>query len=146
MRSHSIGEPTQIDMPKDAFFGRGGISELGKEGDAQDYVTLATKGVIPRATKVSAVLSTSYSDADFRATVGLIDDRGIKNDGRTRRRLRLELQKEVIGRNGQVLDDFSSVSEVSPLLRCLNPSIANHSSNSNASNQHLISLITATAR
>lgn len=116
-------------MSKNALFGRDGIAELVKPGDAHDAVTLATKGVIPRATKVSAVLSTSYSDADFRATVNLIDNRGIKNDGKTRRRLRLELQREVIGRNGQVLDAFSSVSEVSPLLRCLNPSIANHSSN-----------------
>lgn len=62
---------------------------------------------------MSVILSTSYSDAEFRGTVGLLDSREIKNDSQTRRRFRLDLQKEVIERNGEILDGFSSVSEVS---------------------------------
>ncbi len=87
--------------------------ETPRLGEAHGYLAVSNKGTNPLATKVSVVLSTSYSDADFRGTVALIDSRGIKNDGKTRRRLRLDLQKEVIEKNGKILDDFVSVSEVS---------------------------------
>lgn len=86
--------------------------ETSKSGELPNYLPMSSKGSNPLASKVSAVLSTSYSDADFHGTVGLIDTRGIKNDGKTRRRLRLDLQKEVIEKNGKVLDDFGSVSDV----------------------------------
>ncbi|OAA73773.1 ATPase, AAA-type, core [Cordyceps fumosorosea ARSEF 2679] len=100
-----------------------------KAGAAQSYLALSNKAANPLATKVSALLSTSYSDADFRSAVALIDHRGIRNDGKTRRRLRLELQKEVIENNGKVLDDFSSVSDVSRVDASNLPSPANRNSN-----------------
>ncbi|OAA81889.1 ATPase, AAA-type, core [Akanthomyces lecanii RCEF 1005] len=86
--------------------------ETPKLGEAHGYLGVSNKGTNPLAAKVSVVLSTSYSDADFRGTVALIDQRGIKNDGKTRRRLRLDLQKEVIEKNGKILEGFGSVSEL----------------------------------
>ena len=73
------------------------------------------KGVNPLSSKVTSVLSTSYSDTEFRDALALLDERGIKNDAETRRRIRLDLQKEVIDSNGEVIAEFGRVAEV----RCL---------------------------
>ena len=70
------------------------------------------KGVSPLASKVTSVLSTSYSDTEFRDALALLDQRGIKNDAETRRRIRLDLQKEVIDSNGEVIAEFGRVAEV----------------------------------
>jgi hypothetical protein len=74
-----------------------------------------SKTTNPIASKVTAVLSTSYSDTEFRNALGLLDERGIVNDARTRRQIRLNLQKEVIDSNGEIISEFGRVSEV----RCL---------------------------
>ncbi|ATY64769.1 AAA-core [Cordyceps militaris] len=95
-------------MSQAAPSGMSNRSEHRRAGDAQGQSAVTNKGTNPLATKVSAVLSTSYSDAEFRGTLALIDQRGIRNDGKTRRRLRLELQKDVIEKNGRILDDFST--------------------------------------
>lgn len=86
--------------------------ETPRLGEAHGCLAVSNKGTNPLAVKVSVVLSTSYSDADFRGTIALIDQRGMKNDWKTRRRLRLDLQKEVIEENGKILDGFGSVSVV----------------------------------
>lgn len=70
------------------------------------------KGVSPLSSKVTSVLSTSYSDTEFRDALALLDERGIKNDAETRRRIRLDLQKEVIDSNGEVISEFGRVAEV----------------------------------
>ncbi|KAM3487070.1 hypothetical protein MY3957_009638 [Beauveria namnaoensis] len=85
--------------------------EPSKPADAPGHTVASSKVINALATKVSAVLSASYSDAEFRGAVALIDHRGLKHDGRTRRRLRLDLQKEVIEKNGKILDDFGFVSD-----------------------------------
>ncbi|KAM3501430.1 hypothetical protein MY10362_005566 [Beauveria mimosiformis] len=90
--------------------------EPSKAADAPGHMVASSKVTNALATKVSAVLSASYSDAEFRGAVALIDHRGLKHDGRTRRRLRLDLQKEVIENNGKILDDFGFVSDMKRMV------------------------------
>ena len=64
------------------------------------------------ASKVSSVLSASYADSEIRDALRFLDDRNIENKPETRRRIRLDLQKEVIERNGNIIKDFGRVAEV----------------------------------
>jgi hypothetical protein len=41
-----------------------------------------------------------------------LDERGVQNTAETRRQLRLDLQKEVIDSNGEIIDEFAKVAEV----------------------------------
>jgi conserved oligomeric Golgi complex subunit 6 len=70
------------------------------------------KGLTPLSSKVTSILSTSYGDAEFRDALALLDERGIQNTAESRRRLRLELQKEVIDSNGAIVAEFGRVAEV----------------------------------
>ncbi|KAM0427161.1 hypothetical protein ACHAPT_007588 [Fusarium lateritium] len=69
------------------------------------------KSLTPLASKVTSVLSTTHSDTEFRDALSLLDQRGIQNDAETRRRVRLDLQKEVIDSNGEVIAEFGRVAE-----------------------------------
>ncbi|CAK7234113.1 Golgi transport complex subunit 6 [Sporothrix bragantina] len=71
----------------------------------------ALKGSNPLTSKVTSVLSASYTDADFRDSLALLDERNTRNNAETRRRLRLDVQKEVIDTNGEVIADFGRVAE-----------------------------------
>ncbi|KAK7943262.1 uncharacterized protein PG986_012375 [Apiospora aurea] len=78
--------------------------------------TPPTPGLGPRSSnpltsKVTAVLSTSYADAEFRDALSLLDQRGIGNAADTRRQLRLDVQKEVIESNGEIITEFGRVAE-----------------------------------
>ncbi|KAK0714297.1 oligomeric Golgi complex subunit 6 [Apiosordaria backusii] len=73
--------------------------------------SLATKTPNPLSSKVTSVLSSSYADTEFREALALLDERGVLNTPETRRQLRLDLQKEVIDSNGEIIDEFSKVSE-----------------------------------
>lgn len=66
----------------------------------------------PLATKVTSVLSASYADSDIRDALGLLDKRGLENTAETRRQLRLDVQKEVIESNGDIIKEFGHVAEV----------------------------------
>lgn len=74
------------------------------------------KGVNPFSSKVTAVLATSYADSEFRDALSLLDERGISNSAATRRQVRLQLQKEVIDSNGDVIAEFGRVADVSTTL------------------------------
>lgn len=65
----------------------------------------------PLSSKVTSVLSTSYADSEFRDALALLDSRGLQNTAETRRRLRLDLQKEVIDSNGQIINEFGRVAD-----------------------------------
>ena len=65
--------------------------------------------------KLSSVLSASYADSEIRDALHDLDEKGIRNTAETRRRLRLDAQKEVIQRNGTVIQDFGHVAEVRPI-------------------------------
>ncbi|KAK0610477.1 oligomeric Golgi complex subunit 6 [Bombardia bombarda] len=69
------------------------------------------KGPNPLSSKVASVLSTSYADTEFREALTLLDERGLQNTPDTRRKLRLDLQKEVIDSNGEIINEFAKVAE-----------------------------------
>lgn len=66
----------------------------------------------PLASKVTSVLSASYADSDIRDALTLLDKYGIENNAETRRQLRLDVQKEVIESNGDLIKEFGHVAEV----------------------------------
>lgn len=97
------------------------MSSLSAQSD--DYGALSVQGVLnPTAgkgasslsSKVSAVLSASYADTEFRESLALLDDRQVHSTSETRRTLRLDLQKEVIDSNGEIIDEFDKVAQVWP--------------------------------
>ncbi|KAI1130174.1 oligomeric complex COG6 [Nemania abortiva] len=63
------------------------------------------------SSKVTSVLSTSYADSEFREALALLDERGVNNSAETRRQLRLDVQKEVIDSNGQIISEFGRVAD-----------------------------------
>lgn len=66
----------------------------------------------PLSIKATSVLSAPYADSDIRDALYLLDKRGLENDAETRRQLRLDVQKEVIDSNGDIIREFGHVAEV----------------------------------
>ena len=66
----------------------------------------------PLSSKVTSVLSASYADSDIRDALSLLDQRNLANSAETRRQLRLDVQKEVIDSNGDIIREFGHVAEV----------------------------------
>ena len=66
----------------------------------------------PLSSKVTTVLSASYADSEIRDALTLLDSRGVENNAETRRQLRLNVQKEVIVCNGDIIREFGHVAEV----------------------------------
>lgn len=77
---------------------------------------VGSKGSSPLASRVTSVLSTSYSDTEFRDALALLDGRKLINDAETRRQIRMDLQKEVIDSNGEIIGEFGKVAEVSSIF------------------------------
>jgi hypothetical protein len=73
-------------------------------------------GALPRSAalsnKLTTVLSSSYADLDIRDALGILDDRKIKNSAETRRQLRLDVQREIIECNGEIIREFGEVANV----------------------------------
>ncbi|CAJ2508736.1 Uu.00g137620.m01.CDS01 [Anthostomella pinea] len=65
----------------------------------------------PLSSKVTTVLSNPYADSEFRESLTLLDERGIGNSAETRRQLRLDVQKDVIESNGEIIKEFGRVAE-----------------------------------
>ena len=63
--------------------------------------------------RITSVLSASYADSDLRDALETLSLRGIHNTAETRRQLRLDVQKEVVDCNAEVVRDFGKVAEVS---------------------------------
>ncbi|OCK81974.1 oligomeric Golgi complex subunit 6 [Lepidopterella palustris CBS 459.81] len=61
--------------------------------------------------RITSVLSASYSDLEIRNALETLDARGIRNTPETRRQLRLDVEKEVIQCNGEIVKDFGQVAE-----------------------------------
>ncbi|ODA77203.1 hypothetical protein RJ55_06830 [Drechmeria coniospora] len=74
-------------------------------------VSTASKGSSPLTEKVTAILSTSYSDVEFREALSLLDARGVENSAKSRRRVRLDLHKEVLDSNSSIIDEFGHIAE-----------------------------------
>ena len=66
----------------------------------------------PLPAKITSILSASYADSDIRDALSLLDKRGLENSAETRRQLRLDVQKEVIESNGDIIREFGHVAEV----------------------------------
>ncbi|KAM0285516.1 hypothetical protein ACHAQH_001466 [Verticillium albo-atrum] len=69
------------------------------------------KGPTPLSSKVTAILSTSYADSEFREALALLDERQMSNNAHVRRQVRLDLQKEMIECNGDIITDFGHVAD-----------------------------------
>ncbi|KAJ9292632.1 hypothetical protein DTO271G3_8604 [Paecilomyces variotii] len=61
--------------------------------------------------RLTSVLSASYADSDIRDALETLDRRGVHNTADTRRQLRLDVQKEVIDCNGEIVKDFGKVAD-----------------------------------
>jgi len=98
------------------------IESPSVELDHASWPVPSASATAPRSSalsnKLTSVLSTSYNDLEIRDALETLDRRGIKNSAETRRGLRLNLQREVIECNGDIIKDFGVVAEVSlpPLI------------------------------
>lgn len=66
--------------------------------------------------RLTTVLSASYADSDIRDSLETLSMRGIQNTAETRRQLRLDVQKEVVDCNAEIVKDFGKVAEVRLVL------------------------------
>ena len=94
--------------------------DYGSTGLGTEYELEPTTLTLPQksnaiSTKLSSILATSFVDADIREALRTLDESETQNTPETRRRLRLDAQKEVIERNGDIIKDFGHVAEVRPL-------------------------------
>ena len=62
--------------------------------------------------KITSVLATSYIDGEIREAFKTLDERHANNTPETRRRLRIDAQKDVIDSNGDIVRDFGKVAAV----------------------------------
>lgn len=63
--------------------------------------------------RLTSVLSVSYADSDIRDALETLSLRGVHNTAEVRRQLRLDVQKEVVDCNAEIVRDFGNVAEVS---------------------------------
>ncbi|KAK8183150.1 oligomeric Golgi complex subunit 6 [Phyllosticta capitalensis] len=63
------------------------------------------------SSRISSVLSASYADLEIRDALETLDARHVKNTQDMRRQLRLDVQREVIQCNGEIVQDFGKVAE-----------------------------------
>lgn len=91
---------------------------LGRSSD-----TAASQRSSALANKLSSVLSASFADPEIRDALQSLDDRNVKNTPRTRRQLRLDVQKDVIAQNSKVIQEFGQVAEVCLVQRGREPSL-----------------------
>lgn len=71
-----------------------------------------SRGANALSSRITSVLSASYADLEIRDALETLDARGISNTAETRRQIRLDVQKEVIECNGEIVKDFGEVAEV----------------------------------
>lgn len=61
--------------------------------------------------RITSVLSASYADLEIRDALSILDNRHLTNSVAARRNLRLDVQKELIDCNGEIVRDFGLVAE-----------------------------------
>ena len=61
--------------------------------------------------KITSALSTSVADLEIRDALQTLDARGVQNTQETRRNLRVDIEKEIIDRNADIVNDFGLVAE-----------------------------------
>lgn len=65
--------------------------------------------------KITSVLSASYADLEIREVLRTLDAKHVENNAETRRRLQLDVQKDVLECNGGIVKEFGHVAEVCPI-------------------------------
>ena len=91
---------------------QGYMNDLSENFDDKFTAVSAPQKSNALSNKITTVLSASYADSEIRAALRTLDERSIRNSPETRRKLRLDVQKEVIERNGDIIKDFGHVAEV----------------------------------
>lgn len=72
----------------------------------------ASRSANALSSRITNVLSASYADLEIRDALETLDTRSVKNTAETRRQIRLNVQKEVIQCNGEIVKDFGEVAAV----------------------------------
>ncbi|KAF3051352.1 Golgi transport complex subunit 6 [Didymella keratinophila] len=95
---------------------------------ASPQVGTGSRGVNALSSRITSVLSASYADLEIRGALETLDERNIRNTAETRRQIRLDVQKEVIECNGEIVKDFGEVAEqlrrIGAAIKSLNNSCA----------------------
>ncbi|THC95147.1 hypothetical protein EYZ11_005390 [Aspergillus tanneri] len=71
----------------------------------------------PLSNRLTSVLSASYADSDIRDALETLSLRGVHNTAEVRRQLRLDVQKEVVDSNAEIVRDFGKVAETCEEMR-----------------------------
>lgn len=80
---------------------------------ASPAVGAQSRSVNALSSRITSVLSASYADLEIRDALETLDARKIQNTAETRRQLRLDIQREVVQCNGDIVKDFGQVAQVS---------------------------------
>lgn len=99
-------------MTTSYFHDRGAPASQNGASPSSPSGTPASKGANALASRITSVLSASYADLEIRDALETLDARGVQNSAETRRQLRLDVQKEVIQCNGEIIKDFGQVADV----------------------------------
>lgn len=99
-------------MSTSYFQERGTPASQNGLSPASPQVGYGSRGVNALSSRITSVLSASYADLEIRGALETLDERNVQNTAETRRHLRLDVQKEVIECNGEVVKDFGEVAEV----------------------------------
>lgn len=62
--------------------------------------------------RLTSILSASYSDAEIRDALRTLDGSNLQSNSEVRRRLRFDVQKEVIDCNADIINEFGAVAQV----------------------------------
>jgi hypothetical protein len=112
-------------MSMSYFQERGTPASQDALSPATPSVGAASRGANALSSRITSVLSASYADLEIRDALETLDARGVRNTAETRRQIRLDVQKEVIQCNGEIVKDFGQVAEVGELdyntVICLTP-------------------------
>ena len=92
-----------FDLPSDGF---------ADDRDNGDSSQSQSQRVTALSSKITSILSTPYTDAEIREAFVLLDGRKVQNTAETRRRLRVDAQKDVLDCNGAIVRDFAKVADV----------------------------------
>lgn len=97
---------------------QGFMNNLSEGFDDKLSVSSAPQRSSALSNRISSVLSASYADSEIRDALRTLDERKFTNSAETRRRFRIDVQREVIERNGDIVKEFGHIAEVRVSLDC----------------------------
>ena len=92
--------------------GSGDMNEILDGYDERSTLSLLPQKSNALANRLTSVLSASYADPEIRDALRTLDGKNTQNNIETRRALRLDVQKEVINCDGEIVKEFGNVAEV----------------------------------